>query len=100
MLEAGMSLVGALFGNRRLSTAASGATRVFKQRGDVGRATENVDALRQQLADLDAQLEAALSDVDSAADAAQKPLAAVSIAPKKTNVAVQRVALAWVPSEG
>jgi hypothetical protein len=56
MWEAGATLVGALFGNRRLTTAASGAGRVLRQRSDVGRATENVEAIKQQIQDLDAQV--------------------------------------------
>jgi hypothetical protein len=37
--------------------------------------------------------------VEAASDPSQKPLDAVSIKPKKTNVTVQRVVLAWIPSE-
>lgn len=98
MWEAGATLVGALFGNRRLTTAASGAGRVLRQRSDVGRAAENVEAIKQQIQDLDAQLQAELEALAASSDAAQRPLASVSLTPKKTNVTVQRVVLAWVPA--
>jgi Sec-independent protein translocase protein TatA len=98
MWEAGATLVGALFGNRRLTTAAGGAGRVLRQRSDVGRAKENVEALEQQIQDLDTQLQAELAALDATTDAAQRPLSALSLTPKKTNVSVQRVVLAWVPA--
>ncbi len=100
MWQAGVSLVGALLGNRRVVTAARGAGQVIQQRSDVTRAREDVEAARQRIEDLDAQLRADLEALGSAADASQRPLTAVALTPAKANVSVQRVVLAWVPVAG
>jgi len=104
-INVGTSLLGALFGRRRLTaanvgrvaSAARSATRTMKEAKDVGLAEENVGALQQQRADLDAALAAELAALETQADASTRPLATVEVKPKKTHIAVQRVVLAWVP---
>jgi hypothetical protein len=82
----------------RATTAVRGAGRVLKERQDVGRAEETVEALRQQLAALDEQFTAELDKVRGTADPLAAPLEAVALAPTKQNIAVKLVALAWVPA--
>jgi hypothetical protein len=104
-INVGTSLLGALFGRRRLTAtnvgrvgaAARAAPRTMKEAKDVGLAEENVGALQQQRADLDAALAAELAALETQADASTRPLATVEVKPKKTLIAVQRVVLAWVP---
>ena len=99
--------IGALFGRKTISatnigkaaSAARSASRMMKESGDVGRAQETVRSIQAQIEELDSKLQADLADIDAATDASQKPLDAVSIKPKKTNITVQRVVLAWIPSE-
>ena len=71
----------------------------MKESGDVGRAQETIQALQAQIQELDAKLQEELSALDASADASQRPLESVSIKPKKTNIVVQRVVLAWVAAE-
>jgi hypothetical protein len=100
--------LGALFGRKVISatnigkatSAARSASRMMKESGDVARAKETVAALKQQFDDLEAQLQRETADLESMTDAASRPLEAVSVKPRKTNVSVQRVVLAWVASEG
>jgi hypothetical protein len=99
--------IGALFGRKTISatnigkaaSAARSASRMMKESGDVSRAQQTIQALQAQIQELDATLQDELSALDATADASQRPLAAVSIKPKKTNVIVQRVVLAWVAAE-
>jgi hypothetical protein len=110
-VQAGFSIlatgIGALFGRKAISatniskaaSAARSVSRTMKESGDVGRAQDTVRSVQSQIEELDAQLQADLAAVEAASDASQKPLDAVSIKPKKTNITVQRVVLAWVPSE-
>ncbi|HKQ61565.1 MAG TPA: hypothetical protein VJS92_09735 [Candidatus Polarisedimenticolaceae bacterium] len=102
----GATVLGALFGRKlasvgnvsRATTAARGVGRAMREREDAGRAQESVEAVRQQLAELEAELQAetaALSGVDPAA----LRLAPLELRPKKGDVTVVQVALAWVPQD-
>ncbi len=105
-ISVGTTLLGAFLGRKavtastigRATTAARGAGRVLKERQDVGRAQETVEALQQQLADLDEAFKADAEKLGPSGDALAEPLEAVSVRPSKQNVTVKLVALAWVPS--
>ena len=105
-ISVGATLLGAFLGRKavtastigRATTAARGAGRVLKERQDVGRAKETVEALQQQLADLDEAFKADAEQLGPSGDALAEPLEAVSVRPSKQNVTVKLVALAWVPS--
>jgi len=105
-ISIGATLVGAFLGRKaitastvgRATTAMRGAGRVLKEQQDVGRAEENVEALQQQLGELDAQFRAEVDQLSGTADPLAAPLEALSLAPTKQNIAVKLVALAWVPS--
>jgi hypothetical protein len=100
----GATVLGALFGRKlastgnigRATTAARGVSRTMREREDVGRATDTVAAVQQQLADLQAQFEgesaAMQKDVDATALAVNKSL----LRPRKSDIAVTSIALAWV----
>jgi hypothetical protein len=101
----GSTVAGAFLGRKRISvgtigkatTAARGVGRSVKEQGDVGRAKENVAALQQQLADLEAQFQEQLDSLSDKVDPTTLELTTKSVKPKKTNIAVQTVALAWAP---
>jgi hypothetical protein len=105
-ISVGSSLLGALFGRRaltattmgRVASAARSATRTVKEAKDVGLAEENVGALQQQRADLDATLAAEVAALETQAAATTRGWTRVEVRPRKTNIAVQKVALAWVPA--
>ena len=63
---------------------------------DVGRAQENITAIDQAIAALDAELQAEIGAIE--ATLASAPLEAVTLQPKKTQITIQRVVLAWMPS--
>ena len=106
VMSVGASILGAVLGRKTMSaanvtraaSAARGAGRVMKESGDVGRAQENVEALQQQLVDLDAQFKEETDALEARFDAASEPLETVTLRPKKTNITVKAVALAWTPS--
>jgi hypothetical protein len=105
MLSVGTSLLGALFGRKVLSTATLGrATTAARSVGrsrresqDVARASENLEAMKQQLADLDAAFRAETEALAARIDATTAKLETTSVRPKRTNIAVRLVALAWSP---
>ena len=104
-ISVGASILGAFLGRKTISaanvgratTAIRGAGRVLKESQDVSFAKENVAALQQQLADLEAQFKAESDALAAASDPLQETLEPVTLKPAKANIAVKMVALAWTP---
>ncbi|MPZ19188.1 MAG: DUF87 domain-containing protein [Luteitalea sp.] len=104
-VSVGATILGAMLGRKRLSvrtlgraaTAARGAGRVRRERDDVARASENVEAIRQQIADLEGRLKADLTKLDARARATGD-LQTLAVRPRKADIEVTLVALAWVPA--
>ena len=81
----------------RATTAARGVSRSMKESQDIGRAEDNVEALQQKLADLNAEFEAQVAELQSSVDPLKEELETITIKPKKTNISVQLCALVWAP---
>ncbi len=104
-VSVGSAILGAVLGRRamsvsnigRISTAARSATRVAKESGDVGRANETVAALQQQLADIQAEIEAKAKELGADFDAETAELTEIPVKPKGTDITVHTVSLAWAP---
>jgi hypothetical protein len=104
-ISVGASILGAFLGRKtvsvtnigRATTAIRGAGRALKESKDVGLAEENVSALQQQLADLEAQFKEETDALATATDPLNEKLETVSLKPTKANIAVKLVALAWTP---
>lgn len=105
VISVGSAILGAVFGRGKIGvgtvskvgTAARGAGRAAQQSGDVTRANESVQALQQQYADLEAQLQADIDALGETYDAQTEELVRIPIKAKSGDVHVQLVALAWVP---
>ena len=104
-ISVGASILGAFLGRKTISasnigratTAVRSAGRVMKESKDVGAAEENVAALQQQLADLEAQFKSECDSLAASTDPLNEKLETISIKPTKANIAVKLVALAWTP---
>ena len=104
-ISVGASILGAFLGRKTISaanigratTAIRGAGRAIKESGDVGQAEENVSALQQQLADLEAQFKTESDSLAAATDPLHEKLETVSLKPTKASISVKLVALAWTP---
>jgi hypothetical protein len=97
----GSTLLGALLGRRSVtsSRAASAARQVGRastQRDDVQRAKQSIDELTDQLTRIEAELAGRLEQVRAewAVDALE--IEEVSLSPRKSEIGVDLVALAWV----
>ncbi len=103
----GTSLLGALFGRKtisaanmsRMGTAARSATRTYKEHQDVERAGETVAAVQQQIDELNADLQNEIADLQAKSDPATEQFDSIEVRPKKGNIAVKLVCLAWVPAD-
>ncbi len=101
----GATLLGSLLGRKkpglgtlgRATTTARGVSRSMKESEDVDRAEENVAAIAQKLADLEADFKAEAASIERSFDPQTEELGKVSLKPKKVNIDVKLVALAWAP---
>jgi hypothetical protein len=99
----GATVLGALFGRKAISTgtlgrattAARGVSRSMKEAADVKRATENAEAIREQMRELEQQIEADAAAIGAGFDM-NTALDPAVVAPKRGQVEVRFVALGWM----
>ncbi len=105
-ISIGATVIGAFMGRKavssstigRATTAVRGISKVAKQREDVGRAEDNLETLNGKLQLLNSQFQAEAQALADKFDPLKEALEAVSVPPKKTNITVKLLALAWVVS--
>ncbi len=105
VLSFGSAIMGAFMGRKvvsaanlgRAATAARSVSRVSKERADIARAEENLDALRQQHADLEAACQADIDALTAQTDASTLEITPLVVKAKKTNIEVRAFVLAWAP---
>jgi len=101
----GATLLSSFLGRKRASlstlgratTAVRGVGRSMKESQDVDRAEENVTAISQQLADLEAEFQSETAALEHSLDPQTEQLEKVSLKPTKANIAIKLVTLAWAP---
>jgi hypothetical protein len=99
-VDFGLTLAGALFGRKlgsvtnvkRASQTARSASRASQERADVARAEEDLAEQKEKLARLEAKL---AEETAALAAAPEVALETRSIAPRKSDIRVERLALAW-----
>jgi len=104
-ISLGATLLAALGGRRalnrstlgRATTTARGAGRVMKEHQDIARAGQNVEALRARLAALQDELDVEVARA-AAGDPQAEALETIELRPRKSDIAVELLALAWVPA--
>ncbi len=101
VISAGSAVLGMFFGRRRTlssaGTAVRGVGRTFQERQDVSRAEENIEALQKQLADLNTELETEVDNLEERFDPEAGELEVFGLKPRKTDVEVRFLTLAWAP---
>ncbi len=101
-ISIGTSVLSAIFGGRsaattRAGSAARSAGRVFSERGDVERAGDNLESLSAERDELLKRIEQEAGALTSSLDPASVALEKIRIAPRKSDIAVGRIVLAWEP---
>ncbi len=104
-ISLGATLLGAFLGRKTFSTGTLGrasttmrsGARTAKERSDIETASENLEALRQQQADLEADFNAEMKALEGSTDPLQQSIETVAQRPKKSDVSVRLVALVWTP---
>lgn len=103
--QVGASVLGALFGRKLASatninkavTSVRATTRVMKDRQDIGQAEETVEAVQQRWQELDTQFQAEAAKLLAGASPDALQLEEIALSPKKTDIKVTQLSLAWVP---
>jgi hypothetical protein len=101
----GATLLGAVVGRKAISattlgratTAARGVGRAAKEKDDIARAEQSLEAVKTQLADLEAEFAQETAELKSRMDPGTESLEPVEIKPTKTGIAVDTLVLAWAP---
>ncbi len=104
-IAVGAAVLGAFLGRKRVSTttatrvgsAVKRAGRLSKETGDVERAQQTAEAVRQQLQELNQEFENELADLETSFDAQAEELDEITIKPKTADVHVHLLGVAWVP---
>lgn len=100
-VDVGLSVLGALFGNRSMTTAATKAARSASKHvaggSSVERAEAELDAAREALSALQAEVDAALTAVHNDVVKAAATLTEVKIAAVKSGTTVERCGLVLLP---
>ncbi len=101
----GSSVLGALLGRKTLSksnvtkaaSAAKAAGRAAQQHSDVSQAEESLDALRRKYDELETKFRAEAAKLDAPLRPEAAKLEPLPIRPKKADITVEQVVLAWTP---
>jgi hypothetical protein len=102
-VDFGMTLAGALFGRKlgsltnvgRASRTARSVSRASRERDDVQRAEESLEALKEKLLRLESELAERTAALAETMTAERLELETLSLAPRKSDLRLERFALAW-----
>ena len=105
VISLGATFLSAFLGRKAVSrssmgkaaTTIRGMSRSRKESQDIERAEDNVEALKQQLTDLEAEFTQEAEDLASQLQAQSETLGTIAIRPKKSNITVELLGLGWVP---
>ena len=105
IISLGATVLSAFLGRKAVSRSSMGKaastirgmSRSRKESQDIERAGENVEAFKQQLAELETDFTQEAEDLASQLQTKSETLETVTIRPKKSNIAVELLGLGWVP---
>jgi hypothetical protein len=105
-LSFGAAILGGLLGGRKIAsagnvgraaTAARSATRAMSEGSDVDRAREDLESAQQQLGQLEEQIKLETDAIAAKFDPSNEALSKLTLRPKKTDIRIDAVVLAWTP---
>ena len=101
----GATLLSAFLGKKAVSattvgkatTAARGASRALKEKGDIERSKETVEAYTKQLEGLEEEFKKETDALSEAMDKAAADIAAIELNPLKKDIMIRSLVILWVP---
>jgi hypothetical protein len=105
VVSLGATLLNAFMGRKAFSAGTIGRAsstmrsgmKTVKEQSDIAAASENLEALQSQKADLESEFNAELEAISGSADPMLQKIESVALRPKKTDVNVRLVSLVWLP---
>jgi hypothetical protein len=101
----GATVLGAFLGRKAISTSTLGRAtttmrdvgRSMDEAGDVKRAEQTLESVKQKRADLEAEFQSELDALESRDDPGNETLERVLMRPRKSDISVDSLGLAWMP---
>ncbi len=87
------SILGGFLGNKRAGSTTGGANHSR----EIGRAEDTAEAIQQRLQQLEADFKAETDSLAARLDPLTEQLKSISISPTKSDIAIQILALGWLP---
>ncbi len=98
MIEAGIAVLGALFGRTsptKIGRAFKKGSSILKERGDMSRAEERMDTVREDIEALEYALEDDIDELGEKYDVESCEIEIFKIKPRKTDIDVEHCAVVW-----
>ncbi len=93
-MNAGITVLSALFGRSRASVGRAG-TRIMKEQGDIGRAKSRVKKIEDNIDELEIELEEKIDSLSDDYDIDNIAIEEFSIKLRKTDIQVDQLAIVW-----
>lgn len=105
MSSVGATILGVLFGRKmvsvgrvgRATTSMRGLARAAREKEDIRRAQESLEALQQKLADLESSFGEDVAKMQDEFDPGALEPEEVRIRPRKSDISIGQVVLGWTP---
>jgi hypothetical protein len=104
-ISVGATILSSFLGKKRVSatslgratTAVRGASRAFKEAGDVDRSKETVEVYKADLEELENAFKAESDTLAASLDAMNQEIVPLNIRPTKQDIMVKALVLVWMP---
>ena len=104
-ISLGATILGAFMGRKvgsyrnvsRATTTMRGAGRAMREKEDIARAEEDLDAQRTRLRELEDEFKQAIETMEAKFDAGVLDLEEIIVPPRKTDITIQPIGLCWTP---
>ena len=93
-MNAGITVLGALFGRSRASIGRAG-TRIMKERGDVGRAKDRINKIQDDIESLEIELEEKIDELADKFAIENVEFGEFAIKLRKTDIVVEKISVVW-----
>ena len=98
MIEAGIAVLGALFGRSsptKIGRAVSKGSKILKERGDMSRAEERMVTIQDDIEALEYELEDKIDALNEKYNVDNCEIETYTMKPRKTDIDVKSCAIVW-----
>jgi len=104
-ISLGATILGAFLGRKvtsyrnvgRATTTMRGAGRTMREKEDIARAEEDLEAQQLRLRELEDEFKGAIESMEAKFDISTLDLEEIVVPPRKTDIAIQPIGLCWTP---